>query len=380
MLKNNFRKSLVIGLIILFIGSAVTQTIGSITSKFENNISPLGRSWSDNFDTYTTGQFLDGTPDDGGWKGWDNDPAFGAYVVDDQALSTPHSVEIAYNTDLVHEYSGYTYGQWTYTAWVYVPSDFAGNSYFMILSDYTDGAGSLNKWQFVMRFDSTNGIVESENDGNSLLLITDQWIEIRVEIDLDVDWFQLFYDDDLLVERNWTAGWDGAGDGFLVIDAVDLYASGSSEIYYDDMELSGEALIPAVCCQGNIQWTGVEPGATLTGEFKVSNCGDDGTELNWEIDPTTPGFGSWTFTPASGTGLTPAQGWITVQVQCVAPTEKDKEFTGKIKVFNSDSPADYCEIDVYLKTPRLKTHQFPILQRLMERFLNAFPILKQILT
>ena len=72
-------------------------------------------------------------------------------MVDDQAHSSPHSVEIAYDSDLVHEYSGYTFGQWTYIAWVYVPTDFIGNSYFMILSDYTDGAGAANKWQFVIQ-------------------------------------------------------------------------------------------------------------------------------------------------------------------------------------------------------------------------------------
>ena len=201
---------LVIGLAILFVIAAITPVISSQTAISENeNIysASSGRSWSDNFDTYTLGQFLDGDPTDGGWKGWDNDPTFGAYVVDDQALSSPHSLEIAYDTDLIHEYSGYTIGQWTYIAWVYVPSDFVAISYFMILSDYEDGQGEGNKWQFVMTFDADQGIVTSENDGNWLWLKTDQWIEIRVEIDLDSDWFELYYDGDLLVEREWTAGW-----------------------------------------------------------------------------------------------------------------------------------------------------------------------------
>ena len=306
------------------------------------------RSWSDNFDSYTDGQFLDGDPTDGGWKGWDNDPTFGAYVVSDQAFSTPHSVEIASDSDLIHEYTGYTFGQWTYIAWVYVPEDFTGNSYFMLLSSYADGAGAANKWQFVMRFDSDSYIVESENDGNFLPLITNQWTEIRVEIDLDSDWFQLYYDGDLLVEREWTAGWDGAGDGFLEIDAVDLFASGATEIYYDDMSLTGEAVLPDLECDGSLTWSEVEPGSTVTEEFSVGNIGDDGSTLNWEVTEW-PEWGIWTFTPTSGT--LGSDDWETVQVSVVAPDESNTEFNGTVKVINTDNPDDFCEIAVYLETP-----------------------------
>ena len=31
---------------------------------------------------------------------------------------------------------------------------FEGNSYFILLSDYTDGAGQENKWAVVLKFDS----------------------------------------------------------------------------------------------------------------------------------------------------------------------------------------------------------------------------------
>ena len=224
----------------------------------------------------------------------------------------------------------------------------------MILSDYEDRQGENNKWQFVMRFDSDNQIVESENDGNSLILITDRWAEIRVEINLDADWFQLYYDGDLLVEREWTAGWDGAYDGYLTIDAVDLFASSSSEIYYDDMSLIGDIPIPTLCCRGDLSWTGVELGESMSGTFEVSNCGDDGTELDWEV-AEYPYWGTgWTFNPASGTGLTPAQGWQIVTVEFTAPTEKNTEFTGSIKIINSNIPSEYCEIPIYLKTPRDK--------------------------
>ena len=382
MRNRKYVEFLVTGLAILFVIAAITPAISSQTAISENeNIysASSGRSWSDNFDTYTLGQFLDGDPTDGGWKGWDNDPTFGAFVVDDQALSSPHSLEVAFETDLIHEYSGYTQGQWTYIAWVFVPGDFVGNSYFMILSDYEDGQGAGNKWQFVMRFDADNQIVESENDGNFLHLKTNEWIEIRVEIDLDTDWFQLYYDDDLLVEREWTAGWDGSFDGFLVIDAVDLYASGASEIYYDDMSLTGDIPIAGLCCQGELNWLNVGAGKTVTGEFEVSNCGDDGSELDWEVD-SYPEWGTgWTFTPASGTGLTPAQGWQTVSVELVAPDEEEAEFNGTVKVINSNYPEEFCEIKVELKTPRTRETINPFFLEIIKRLQNSFPLLRQLL-
>jgi hypothetical protein len=377
----SYKKLLIFGLVVLFIGASITISVTSQINTINTKIpkSTLSdRSWSDNFDSYTLGQFLDGTPDDGGWKGWDSDPSFGAYVVGDQFLSSPHSVEIEYDADLIHEYYGYTLGQWTYTAWVYVPGDFVGNSYYMLLSDYEDGQGAANKWQFVMRFDADQGIVESENDGNSLPLITDQWVEIRTEIDLDTDWFELYYDGDLLVEREWTAGWDGAFDGFLKIDAVDLFASGASEIYYDDMTLTGTIPIPELCCQGSLSWNN-QPGATVTGSFEVSNCGDDGSELNWEVN-SWPAWGSgWTFTPASGTGLTPAGSPVTVQVEFTAPSDQDMEFQGNITVINSDIPEVECLIPVYLKTPKNKNLQNAFFPRILEKYPNAFPIIRQLL-
>ncbi|MFA5103450.1 MAG: PKD domain-containing protein [Candidatus Thermoplasmatota archaeon] len=201
--------------------------------------------WTDNFDTYTNGQFLDGGADDGGWKGWDNVPASGAYVTNTQPYSTPHSVDILLTTDLVHEYEGYTTGQWVYRCMQYIPTNYTGNTYFILLSNYTDGGGNNNKWAVLIRFDSANQIVESESDLVTTPLITGEWVELRTEIDLDSDWFEFYYGDTLLIEKEWTACYNNAGDGYLVIDAVDLFANGASSVYYDDLSLlpAGNELI-----------------------------------------------------------------------------------------------------------------------------------------
>jgi len=379
-MRKKYVNLVVIGLAILFIGAAVTPTISSQTTKLDNktkDITSTGNRWTEDFESYTVGQFLDGEPVDGGWKGWDNDPTFGAFVVDDESHSPTRSVEIVDDTDLVHEFSGYTTGQWTFIAWQYIPEDFFGSSYFILLSDYTDGAGQDNSWAIQIRFDADLQIAESEFDTMSLPLITGRWVELRTEIDLDTDWFEFYYDGDLLIAKAWTATPNNDFTGYLNIAAVDLFANAATVVYYDDISLSGETPIPALCCQGDLSWQ-TQAGATVTGSFEVSNCGDDGSELNWEVS-TWPAWGSgWTFTPASGTGLTPAASPVTVQVQVTVPADQD-EFFGEVTIINSDNPAEKCEIDVYCKTPKSKGLYNTFFPSLFERFPNAFPILRQLL-
>jgi len=114
---------------------------------------------------------------------------------------------------------------------------FEGSSYFVMLSDYTDGGGQDNLWAVQLRFDSALMIVECEFDAINLPLILDQWVEIRVDIDLDGDWMEIYYDGEFLHEKEWTAGPNNAMDGIRNIGAVDLFANAATSVYYDDMSL-----------------------------------------------------------------------------------------------------------------------------------------------
>jgi len=114
--------------------------------------------------------------------------------------------------------------------------------------------------------------------------------------------------------------------------------------------------VPDLDCQGSLSWTGVTPGATVTGSFEVLNIGEPGSMLNWEIT-SWPDWGTWTFDPASGTGLAAGDS-VTINVTCIAPKEsyvlqilKDKEYTGNIVVTNSDNDADNDTVPVTLVTP-----------------------------
>jgi hypothetical protein len=186
--------------------------------------------------------------------------------------------------------------------------------------------------------------------------------------------------------KEFTIGWKTSiSDQFMDTSVYGIAGGGWIPIYdpLDNKKLdlafviNGEPSKPDLTCNGSLSWREVKPGSTVTGTFTVCNEGETCSKLNWEIDPTTPGFGTWTFTPASGTLA--AGDCINVNAECTAPSDQDTEFTGKIKVFNSDFPSDNCEIDVYLHTPRIRNTHVHLLERLFERFPTVFTIFKYIL-
>jgi C1A family cysteine protease len=106
---------------------------------------------------------------------------------------------------------------------------------------------------------------------------------------------------------------------------------------------------PDLNCEGSLSWTGIKPGGTVHGNFTVENIGDPASLLDWQV-VEWPSWGNWTFQPASGTGLTPEDSSIMVQVWVVAPSEKS-EFNGTVKIVNIHDPTDFAVIPVYMKTP-----------------------------
>ncbi len=129
-------------------------------------------------------------------------------------------------------------------------------------------------------------------------------------------------------------------------------------------------------CQGTLYWDEVKPGATVEGEIIVTNIGDPGTQLDWEITDE-PSWGEWTFDPDSGMDLTPEDGDVTVKVTCVVPDVKDQEFNGRVKIENLENSGDYCYLDVTIITPKNK-HVFVF--QFLQSILQQFPILEKVIT
>ncbi|MCB9155344.1 MAG: S8 family serine peptidase, partial [Caldilineae bacterium] len=266
-------------------------------SIFEDNSSlPALVDWSDNFDSYATGSQLIGQ---GGWEGWGDNAAAGALTSSTQARSAPNSAAIEVDSDLVHQYSGYTSGVWHYTAWQYVPGNFSGETYFILLNEYTSTGGGDGNWSVQVHFNSATGQVLADGVGSvfpPLSLITDQWVELRVEINLDADTQTFYYDNQVLYTGSWSEGVSGGGS--INIAAVDLFANGASTVYYDDLSLVAAA---ATCdAPDDIPWASVNPTAGTTPPtgnvpvnvtFNSTGLSDgtfNGTLCVESNDPTTP--------------------------------------------------------------------------------------------
>jgi hypothetical protein len=195
--------------------------------------SPASADWFENFDSYANGSGLHGQ---GGWHGWDGNPAADAYVSNLYSYSAPHSASVAGASDIVQNFSGYTSGVWIFTAWQYIPSEFSGQSYVLLLNTYND-LGPYN-WSSQVMFDGAAGMVISDPEGDTLPIIRGQWVELRVRIDLDANLQTFYYDNQELYQKSWTEG--VSGGGALDIGALDLFANSATAIYYDDISLGAD--------------------------------------------------------------------------------------------------------------------------------------------
>jgi len=124
-----------------------------------------------------------------------------------------------------------------------------------------------------------------------------------------------------------------------------------------------------LAASGDLTWSGITPGATVTSDIYVENVGQldpyGQSGLSWAITEY-PEWGTWSFSPSSGTGLEPGEEPIDIKVTVVAPTLQHKIFPGVVKIVNTQDPSDFVEIPVELTTPRTIMH--PMLSKILQRF------------
>lgn len=209
-------------------------------------------NWTDGFEPpYVVGPIAG----QGGWQGWGGDAAYTGYVTDSIARTGTQSQEVYGNSDSVHQYFGYTSGQWVYRAYQYIPSILVGKQYFILLNKYNDPSGPFN-WSVQMTFDPATGNLSADcGSSNPVVMpfVRDEWVLIEAQIDLDTDWVQVFYNGTLLDDPalaglgyQWTKGvFGGDTNGLLNIAAVDLYSGApqtpaATSVFYDDMSLVPE--------------------------------------------------------------------------------------------------------------------------------------------
>jgi hypothetical protein len=143
--------------------------------------------------------------------------------------------------------------------------------------------------------------------------------------------------------------------------------------------VSYEDTDPDLNCLGEIIWNDVVPGSIVKNIFYVENIGGPISELDWEITDW-PEWGTWYFLPPEGDNLKPNDGACTVYVFVEVDDPPYRHYSGNVTVVNKDNNSDFEILPVTLSTPVNQNLIYPqliqFIQRMTERFPNAFPILR----
>jgi hypothetical protein len=167
-----------------------------------------------------------------GWEGWYGDPQYGARVTDVVAYSGTNSLEIVGNRDdLVHNWPQLTTGKWVLSVMQYCPSDkqTTGVVYFSIMTEY-DGAARTKAWIGELRANFATGTAYyGWNRIIQVDLVHDDWAELRLEVDLDAQVADFYYNNVFLAT---------ATQPVPSLVGVGFYPEPSIEaVYFDDFRL-----------------------------------------------------------------------------------------------------------------------------------------------
>ena len=184
-----------------------------------------GVLYFEDFESFDVGVSLDGKA---GWEGWYGNAGAATSVSEQYAFSGTKSIEVRSSTDIV-QVLDITAGKWVLTAMQYLPSGTNGVTRFHIQNRYRNGAiGRSIQWSFSLG----DGVVGDDYDaGASASIIYDEWVELKLVIDLDNDSVEQYYDGKLFSSRAWVFS------GEPEIQSIDLYGNGASSVYYDDIKI-----------------------------------------------------------------------------------------------------------------------------------------------
>ncbi len=222
----------------------------------------LNLSWSDNFDSYTSGQRL-ACSNPINWTTWSLTPCStveDALISNVQSFSAPNSVVIVQNNDLVHQFGDLTYGKYSINFRMYIPS--GKNGYFNTLSGFT---GGNYEWAMQCYFNA-GGQGSLDAGGTGIASFTFQyntWNFVELIVDIDNNNAEFKFNGNSIHIWAWTAGSLGAG-GQLQLAGNDFFgATAQDQMYIDDYNFVDLLAVPV----------------ELTSFIASSNDGN--VKLNW---------------------------------------------------------------------------------------------------
>lgn len=205
---------------------------------------PAWGDWSDDFQSYPLGS-IDGL---GGWRGWDAGSTASTVALDPASGASPTNqvARMVAGDDLVQLFAGYTSGAWVLTAKQYIPSANHGgvpeapkDTFFILMNTYAPAGGTPRGWSCQLHMDLLHDIVVDPEAADGFVpVIYDQWVEIKVEIDLDANFKTTYYNGTKLGTSPWFYVADTTNH-HRELAALDLWADDGGEgVCYDDISLT----------------------------------------------------------------------------------------------------------------------------------------------
>lgn len=221
-------------------GSGETPLYYFDNISFEADIEQI--VYINDFDDYTVGDYI-AVVDPDWWTTWQNLPgtAEDALIVDEQSSSPDNSVKVDGTTDLIFKIGNKSSGKFLILFDYYVPSGFG--AYYNLQHYEQPGI----EWAFEAYFkaDGTGRVNAGGENAATFTYPHDEWFEVINVIDLDEDWAEVYFDDVLIHEWQFSTGAQGTAN-ILQLGGVDFFAgaeTGETPTYYfDNMALV--ALVP----------------------------------------------------------------------------------------------------------------------------------------
>jgi hypothetical protein len=228
---SNHIKIVVIGLAVLLLGAG-TVLGSNVTQKPHS-----ADAWADDYEAYALDSALHGQ---GGWTGWDDNAAATGYIRNYYSVSPTQSLEVENPADMVHTFTNCYEGIWIFTVYQYVPSTQTGDQYVILMNTYNVGNHLNQDWSMQLLVSTSSGTISDYNDaGMTLPLLTDQWVQIRDEINLDTDVQTVYYGGVQLQQCEWKDHcYPGGAQN---VGCVDLYGgedTTGTPMYYDDISIA----------------------------------------------------------------------------------------------------------------------------------------------
>jgi hypothetical protein len=152
--------------------------------------------------------------------------------------------------------------------------------YFNLLQDF---AGATSQWGMQAYFDAGGaGLVDAGGAGaGTFTYAYDTWINVKIKVDLDTDFAEMWVDGNSIVTWVWSSGSFGTGT-LNELDAMNLYAwnvGGTPGAIFDDIDFyKDEQIGPFIVYPATVTQS-VPPGGTAQQMMNIGNTG--GENLLW---------------------------------------------------------------------------------------------------